>query len=241
LLKLLLALLLVLSQTAFAAEPPIRFAVSDGWAMPIAEFVNGRPVTGILIDLQRRLAQKVGRQAEFVVLPRLRVQRALDAGEIDVRCYVSPNWLNNDHYNYIWSLPFMTQRDVLVSTQAGHSQPAQLRHELIGTVHGYSYPELEPLLGSLQLHRDDARTQHQVLLKLSAQRYNFAVTNDLSLHWYNRSLPPEQRLHIHSELASDPVACIVRNDAHLPTMRILRAMVQMKEDGEFDRILARYR
>ncbi|MCU1716386.1 substrate-binding periplasmic protein [Pseudomonas sp. 5P_3.1_Bac2] len=240
-LKLLLALLLVLSQSALAAEPPLRFAVSDGWAMPIAEFVNGRPVTGILIDLQRRMAQKVGRQAEFVVLPRLRLQRALDAGEVDVRCYVSPTWLNNDHYNYIWSLPFMTQRDVLVSTQPGQRKPSELSPQRFGTVHGYSYPELDALFARQQLQRDDARTQEQVLLKLSAQRYDYAVTNDLSLHWFNRALPAEQRLHIHSELASDPVACIVRNDEQVPTMRLLRAMVQMKEAGEFDAILARYR
>jgi polar amino acid transport system substrate-binding protein len=240
--KLLPALvLLALGQVVHAEERALRFSINDSWAMPMVRIEQGKAVAGILVDLQQRLAAKVGRKAELLVMPRLRVQQALDAGEIDVRCYVSPNWLNNDHDNYVWSLPFMSQRDVLVGTYAQNLQPEQLHDEHLGTVLGFSYPRLEPLFASGQLQREDARTQDLVLRKLSAGRYQYAISNELSLHWFNRQQPPEHKLHTLSEVASDPIACIVRNAPDVPTMALLRAMVQMKQAGEFDALLARYR
>ena len=240
--KLLPALvLLVLGHTGHAEERALRFSINDSWAMPMVRIEQGKAVEGILVDLQQRLAAKVGRKAELLVMPRLRVQQALDAGEIDVRCYVSPNWLNNSHDSYIWSLPLMSQRDVLVGTHAQNLQPEQLHNERLGTVLGFSYPRLEPLFANGQLQREDARTQDLALRKLSARRYQYAITNELSLHWFNRQQPPAQKLHILSEVAAEPIACIVRNAPDVPTIALLRAIVQMKQDGEFDTLLARYR
>lgn len=234
-------LLLVLSGHASTAERTLRFSINDSWAMPMVRIEDGQAVEGILVDLQQRMAAKVGRKAELLVMPRLRVQQALDTGEIDVRCYVSPNWLNSGHYRYIWSLPFMTQRDVLVGVTPERLQPEQLLNERLGTVLGFTYPRLESLFASKQIQREDARTQEQVLLKLSARRYRYAISNELSLHWFNRHQPPDRKLYSLSEVTADPIACIVRDAPDVPTMALLRAMVQMKQAGEFDALLARYR
>lgn len=86
------ALLLLLCLAASAQEQrALRFSVSESWAMPMIQIVDGQATGGILYDLQIRLAQKVGRRAEMLVLPRLRVQRLLVSGGIDVRCYVNPD------------------------------------------------------------------------------------------------------------------------------------------------------
>ncbi len=37
------------------------------------------------------------------------------------------------------------------------------------------------------------------------------------------------------------MSCLVRNDPALPTQRILRTLLQMKESGEIEGVLARYR
>lgn len=234
-------LLLALSHGACADQRALRFSINDSWAMPMVRIENGQAVEGILVDLYRRLAAKVGRQADMLVMPRMRVQQALDSGEIDMRCYVSPNWVNSGHYRYIWSLPFMTQRDMLVGINPEQLAPEQLHDERLGTVLGFTYPRLEPLFASGQIQREDARTQDQVLLKLSARRYRYAISNELSLHWFNRHQGPEEKLHSLSEVEADPIACIVRDAPDVPTMALLRAMVQMKQAGEFDELLARYR
>ena len=61
------------------------------------------------------------------------------------------------------------------------------------------------------------------------------------MHWFNRQQPPGQKLHALSEVWTSQIACIVRDAPDVPTMALLRAMVQMKQDGEFDALLARYR
>lgn len=68
-----------------------------------------------------------------------------------------------------------------------------------------------------------------------------AYGNELSLDWYNRRPPAERELQAVGEVSADPVACIVRNEPDVPTMRLLRALVRMKQDGEFEAILAKYR
>jgi polar amino acid transport system substrate-binding protein len=97
-------LLLALSHITLADERPIRFAIMDSWTMPMVSIEHGQAVEGILVDLQQRMAAKIGRKAELLVMPRLRVQEALEIGDIDVRCYVNPSWINSGHYRYIWSL-----------------------------------------------------------------------------------------------------------------------------------------
>lgn len=235
--------LLLLSAALGAEERPLRFSVTESWAMPMMQIDNGKATGGILFDLQQRLAQKVGRRAELLVMPRLRVQQMLVRGEIDVRCYVNPAWLQESHHQYIWSVPFMVQRDLLVGRN-GASDPLKarpLQGEVIGTVLGFSYPKLQPLFSSGGLRREDARTQELVLNKLEAQRYQYAVSNELSLDWFNRQQPPARKLQPVREVASELVACIVRDEPDVPTMQLLRALVQMSNDGEFSAILAKYR
>lgn len=241
--RLLLLALLLLSAALGAEELPLRFPMSESWAMPMMQLDDGKATGGIIYDLQLRLAQKVGRRAEMLVMPRLRVQQMLVRGEIDVRCYVNPAWLQESHYQYIWSVPFMVQRDLLVGRNApnGQLQPRPQQGQVIGTVLGFSYRELQPLFSSGNLHREDARTQELVLNKLQAQRYHYAVTNELSLDWFNRRQPSTRKLQPLREVASELVACIVRDEPDVPTMQLLRALVQMSNDGEFEAILARYR
>lgn len=237
-----LILLMLLCSSLAAQERPLRFAISDSWAMPMVRIENGVATGGILYDLQRRLAEKVGRQADLLVLPRLRIAQLMTRSQIDVRCYVNPDWLKDSHYQYTWSIPFMIQRDLLVSR---FKQPPveleALQGERIGTVLGFVYPRLEPLFASGQLTREDARTQDLVLAKLAAGRYAYAVSNELALNWLNRNRPADKQLYPVGELAADPISCIVREEADVPSMALLRAMVQMKQAGEFEAILARYR
>lgn len=97
--------LLGISLSVTAAETPLRFAMPDSWAMPMVQFERGRPTQGILYDMMLSLATQVAMPAEFHVLPRARVQSAMEHGEIDVRCYAAQSWLPNQSGDYIWSLP----------------------------------------------------------------------------------------------------------------------------------------
>ena len=233
--------LALMSGICSAEEPPLRFSIIESGVMPMALIRDGQAIDGILRDLSLGVAAKVGRQAELMVLPRMRVHRALINREIDVRCYVNPKWLTDVYPGYLWSVPFMVQRDLLVSRSEQPIAPDALGAQSIGTVLGFNYPTLDALFASGKLQRDDARTQGLVLRKLAAGRYEYAVSNELALLWFNRGRSSADQLHEVHELTRDEVACLVRDAPDMPTRALLEAMRQMQDSGEFAAILQRYR
>jgi len=237
-----LGALLWISLNAVAAEAPLRFVIPDSWAMPMVQLDHGRPTQGILYDVMLSLATQVGVPAEFHVLPRTRVQSAMEHGEVDVRCYAAQSWQPNQSGDYIWSIPLWTQPDVLITRQAPPSAviAADLPRQSIGTVLGYSYPTLQPLFDADRLQREDARNQEQVLEKLHAGRYRYAVSNQWTLDWFNQRLLPERQLKSVAVLQEQRVGCYVRNDPKVPVQRILRTLLRMKMSGEIDDIIRLY-
>ncbi|MNO22148.1 Bacterial extracellular solute-binding protein, family 3 [compost metagenome] len=234
--------LLLLSLDGTAADAPLRFVVPDSWAMPMVQLERGRPTQGILYDVMLSLATQVGVPAEFHVLPRGRVENAMEQGEVDVRCYAAQSWLPDRPDDYLWSIPLFIQPDVLITRHAppGAVNPADLPEQPIGTVLGYSYPTLQPLFDTGQLQRDDARNQEQVLEKLLAGRNRYAVSNQWSLDWFNHRLLPEQQLQGVAVLQENQIGCYVRNDPKLPVQSVLRTLGRMKMSGEIDEIVRLY-
>ncbi|MGY2374779.1 substrate-binding periplasmic protein [Pseudomonas sp. SDO524_S393] len=240
--RVVLGALWMITTASLAAPAPLRFAISDSWAMPMVQLEEGRPTQGILYDLMLSLATQVGHPAEFHVLARARIAGAMEHGEIDVRCYVSQAWLDNLSGDYTWSVPLMVQRNVLVSARVP-AQPLHLNHlppQSIGTVLNYRYATLDPLFASGQLTRDDARSEEQVLHKLVAGRFKYAVSNEWILERFNQRMPVAKRLHQVAVIDEQSLGCIVRNDPNVPVQHILRTLLRMKMSGEIDEIIRLY-
>jgi polar amino acid transport system substrate-binding protein len=238
-----LTALFMLAAPALAAEPALRFSVVESWSMPLVLVENGETRAGLLYDLMNSLARQVGMPAQFIVLPRKRVQTAMENGQVDVRCYAAQSWLPNLSGDYIWSLPLMRQRDILVA-RAGDVRAVdlgQLRDERIGTILGFMYRGLDERFASGALIRDDARNQNQVLRKLLAGRYRYAASNDLTVNWLNLQLPADQRIHEVALIQDMNLGCYVRNDPALPVQRILRTLLRMKMSGEVDGLVSKYK
>ena len=238
----LLALLLLWTAHSAAEQPVLRFSVVESWSMPLVRLEGDQPVEGLVFDLLQALAREAGVRPEYHVMARLRLQQAMDAGDIDVRCYASTQWFNDRPGNFVWSIPLIQQRDVLVGRPGDNDavQPEQLPPQAIGTVLGYAYGTLEPLFAQGRLQREDSRSQQLALQKLQIGRYQHAVSNELSLQWFNQGLPAGQQLQVQAVLEEQALGCMVRNDPAIPTQGVLRALVRMKQSGEIERIVQRY-
>lgn len=231
-----------LMQPAQASAEPIRGAILQSWIMPLADMPNGAPERGLIPDLYRLIAAESQTPIEQISIPRARIDLALNKAQVDILCYASPNWLNAP-YQFVWSLPFMTQRDLLVGRERypGFNGIESLSGAQLGTVLGYHYPSLQGLLGSGKLQRVDSRSQHQVLEMLRAQRLDYGIGNELSLDWFNRQSPAEPALIALEAIQEESIACLVRDDPQVPAQKVLRAMVRLQQRGEFNRLLQRYR
>ncbi|ROM71108.1 amino acid ABC transporter substrate-binding protein [Pseudomonas brassicacearum] len=234
--------LLLVGTGCFAEEVPLRFTISDGWAMPMVQIERGRPTQGIIPDIMTSLATQIGMPAEFHVLSRARLDGAMKHGEVDIRCYVTPDWVADKGGDYLWSVPLFFQRDILVGTASAPATvtPATLPYQPIGTVLSYSYPTLQPLFDGGHLRRDDARNQEQVLAKLLAGRYSYAVSNQWALDWFNQRHTADRQLHEVAVLQQQQLSCYVRDDPKIPAKRILLTLQKMKASGEIDAIIQLY-
>lgn len=235
-----LGILWMIATVSVAAPAPLRFSISDSWAMPMIQLEKGQPTQGILYDLMSSLARQVGRPAQFHVLARSRIDAAMEHGSVDVRCYITQAWMPHPPRDENWSVVLFVQRDVLVSTQAQQVRIASLARQRIGTVLGYSYPALAPLFASEQLKRANARSEEQVLHMLQAGRFQYAVINQWILDHFNQSLPVDRQLHAVALIEEQSLGCYVRNGYSLAGQLILRTLKQMKTSGEIDAIIDRY-
>lgn len=238
--RVVLGALWMIATTLMAAPAPLHFSVSDSWAMPMVHLEGGIPTQGILYDVMVSLATQVGRPAQFQVLARARLANAMAHGEIDVRCYVAQAWLYDVPGDYTWSVPLMVQRTVLISAEPEPIQVDRLLPQAVGTVLNYRYPLLDPFFADGRLSRDDARSEEQVLQKLVAGRYAYAVSNEWILDRFNQQLPIARRLHNVAVIEEQHLGCIVRNDPSVPVQQILRTLLRMKQSGEIDAIIQLY-
>lgn len=238
-----LSAVLLTSGATHAGEPPLRFSIADAWAMPLVRIDNHQPNGGIIFDIMQSIAAQANMTAEYRVVPVQRVERVLSNGSVDVRCYTTQSWMPSLSGDYTWSLPLLIQRDLLISTPDNSSPrpPETLSDETIGTVLGYVYPTLQAAFDSNVLHRDDARSEVQVLEKLQVHRYRYAVGSQWSLDWFNHNLPDDQKLRSVAVIDEQPVGCIVRNDPAIPVQQLMRILLRMRMSGEIDHILKRYK
>ncbi len=236
-----LALCLTLTAICSHAEQrQLNFSIPDSWGMPLVGLDSGQATKGFVYDLENRLADRVNRQARFIIVPRLRVIQLLRAGKVDVHCFVSKDWMQGNTADYAWSEPFIEQSDLLITrTALSCKKPPQ--GALIGTVHGYKYPALESDFANGRLVRDDARTQDQVLNKLAIKRYDFALSNEFSVDWYNKGKRAEAQFQKIKQIGQSQLGCMVRKSPDVPTQEILATIAKMKASDEIEQIFKAYR
>jgi polar amino acid transport system substrate-binding protein len=233
-----LLLACILPCPAAAAEPALRFIAPLNHAMPFGGFEQGRFVAGIVKDLSDDMAQRVGRSVDYVPVPPRRVAQVLAAGEADGVCYVARDWIDGEFH---WGPPVLEH----VGVVAAHTQaPAVHRIEdlagkALGTVYAYRYPQFEQMLGA-RFRRDDAPSMLVNLRKLAAHRTDYALTEQITLNYYNKLHPPDG-LQAVLQTARYRTHCVFTLARPLPLDKLDQAARDMVKDGSVERILARYR
>ncbi|ATQ78401.1 ABC transporter substrate-binding protein [Massilia violaceinigra] len=234
--KLLLALLLSLPPGVQAAE--LSVLVDTSTDMPMARFERGRLVDGIHKDIGQALAGAMGRTAVFVAMPRKRIVRTLEDGGADVLCSYVPEWLNGSFH---WSRAFVPITQVLITARSA-ARPrsvADVSGKPIGTVLGYSHPELDEMLGAGFI-RDEGVSSLANLRKLAAGRLQHVVTAKLFLDYRQKLSDPVLVLHPPLEVKSYMGQCAVSPKGKVTVADVDKAISRLIASGAMSTILARY-
>lgn len=221
----------------------LRLAASTSWNMPYARYDGERLTGGIMYDLALGLEKLLSIPVQIVPLPRKRLDSATLAGDLDLRCYFNPNWTDIPD-QFVWSGRIFDISDVVFGTDATQ-EPKDLGElptgAQVSTVLGYSYPTLQHLIAGGALVRDDSVDQEKVMLKLSARRTPFGVSEALALAWYKRNTP-EHRLSKWTMIISrHDFQCGIPKKGNIAAARIINALNELKRNGRIDEILRSYR
>lgn len=248
----LLCLLIALNLHAVVlAQPraPVRFLVSEAWAMPFGDFtvVEGRRVLtgGILKAWQDDLAQALGRPPEVVVTSRNRQDYLINEGGVDLRCFTSPEWIKAESRSlYDWPTPFFVIEERLVGLRSKPRVQAasELRGLRIGTVLGYHYPSLEQAFATQQVKRDDAPNEALALAKQLAGRVDYTVMREIDLRYGQKSKGGATHELVASPYLVNvtPVHCAVVKSGRVSLQEFTRAQEQLLQRGKLKTIMAHY-
>ena len=229
------------SAGAARADDGVLHVLIDGSIeMPQAQFKDGQAVDGLQVNLATEIGQRLGRTVRFRQVPRRRVAQILREGqEADLICSYLPAWLPGP---LRWSRPFLEDADMLI-TAARRAAPAQLQDvsgQLIGTVAGFHYPEVEAALGTGFL-RDDAPNLLANLRKLALGRIDHAIVGRISFEYLRRRGDVPLELHPPLVLTRQRTACALSPRSSVTLPQLDAALTAMQADGTLTRILASYR
>lgn len=237
--RLLIICSMLLLVPAAARAGDLVILVDTATEMPMARFYRYRLVDGIHRDVGLELARRMHRTPKFMSLPRKRIVKALEEGAADVLCSYVPEWLDGTFH---WTQPFIPIVEVLIADRSVARPRAigELAGKPIGTVLGYSHPEMVELLGD-GFVRADAPTTEATLRKLAAGRIKYAVTVKSSLDWRLKVGDPTLKLHPPMAVKSYMGQCAVSPKGRAQLADVDRAVGMMIKDGTVGRIVARYR
>ena len=147
---------------------------------------------GLIVDKVRTLAKKLGYQLEIVQLPAARTD---SFSQFQIDCRTKSKALVTNPEQYLWSEHLVTMNDIMV-TSANSRYSATNVHEfaekggLLGLVNGFSYPQLESILPSIDFTR--AGDVQSVVAMLLRQRVDGIIIDErVFLHQLNlRDLSP---------------------------------------------------
>lgn len=222
------------------ADNKVIFAITAANSMPLGQIENNVLTGGILKDLSDALAQALGREPAYVVLPRRRVFHSLVTGDADVRCYAMPEW---DDIDVHWSKPLIPNSDI-VAMRRGAQMPAApqaLAGIRVGTVANYRYAPLEKALG-VKFVRDDAPSELQNLTKLATGRFDYAVANTLSFRYFVKT--GQDRGQLAKEylvLKNFEAQCALSKNSRIYPQQFHRAIDELRARKRVEQILAKYR
>lgn len=232
---------------------PIRASVSESYAEPLAKWSKDESKLegGLVKDLVDAVGRQAGRPVSYVPLPRSRISLEVAAGRIDLRCYLSKEWVPKPEL-YEWSGILFVEKNVLVGKKSSPAPKAEgsgdgvsrafekIKGKKVGSVLGYAYPRLESIKASGDLEMEDASSEEANLDKLARGRIDFAIISKMSLDHY---LKKKGEKEIESDgllIDSHDIECAAPKES-VGGKSLISALEKVKSSGELARILAKYK
>jgi polar amino acid transport system substrate-binding protein len=235
--------LLGMHANANAAEP-LRMVVGS-MSYPFEVFNEQGAITGgLLKEMNEKLAHELGTRAEFLRLPRRRIEPALSSGEVDLNCYSSPAWTDNSKA-LLWSIPTLKQIERVLVRKAS-PLPTRIPDDFIGkrvSVRlGYSYASIQPLFDAGKATRMDETQVNFMFKAVATGLTDMLISSDGEIEGYFQSNPQARKEFTAATTPFSVVAtqCAISPKSRWSLAKIDKALGSMMKRGDFDRMTKHY-
>ncbi|WP_284378758.1 substrate-binding periplasmic protein [Litoribrevibacter albus] len=236
---------LCFSAWAMGSDQSIKFGYGDHTTPPFV-FRNdqGEVTQGITLELGRALADQVAMPVKFVGIPRPRLVQLLSEGDIDLYCFVKPEWIP-DSGRFLWSPPLLTETAIFVLQNGApdFKNYLELQGKHIGTIRGFRYSSiLTKMFNAGDAIREDSTTLIQSLERLKHQRIDTMLGSDILIRFILKEHPEQYpfKLSRFSD-STDYTGCAISSGHYQKATLLIDAFKVIKESGRLEQILNAYR
>jgi polar amino acid transport system substrate-binding protein len=221
--------IIVYTNASFA---PLMIDGGHGLYPDMVDYLNRQNIPGLNFRLEH--------------MPRKRLQVTLEEQKLDgIVIGMMPQWFGDEaQKKYHWTLPFIFDSFVLVSTAAkpfNYDLPAAQDGARIGVTLGYVYPGIDEWIALHKLQRNDAPTEEKNLEKLVLGRVDAVIVAESVLRYFIKTHPLAEKLKV-SALPGQQTErrFLVPHPYHEVYERLAPVIRKLKDDPVWQSIRARY-
>lgn len=199
--------------------------------------IDGKPVKGILFDITHAIAKQLDVKLEMLPIPRKRIEQSLQKNIIDMHCVANPKWYKPDTFQ--WSSVLYKNPDVLINRK-GITSLADLskyNHLKIGTILGYSYPELTIYFNNNNLLPVSSLSPAESYRKYRKNKVSGFISASIEASYLLKELED-----FVIPLNNNDIYCVYSPSMDEKTVqRINNAINTLKANGKIEAILSKYK
>jgi len=234
----LIAIFFLFSPFAMAVQEPVQVGISAELPPPLF-FDSGTELSGLVPDYSMAIVESLGRKGAFMVLPRNRLFQYLETGRVDILCYMSKEWAE-DQSSFLWADPLFLKREVILGPSPMPRNPTDLKGKTLGTMVGYLYPKLDEHFKNKTIYREDAANAELTLNKLLNRHLDYAISDELYLDHYKKHHQDIDKGRERLLLQQYPVSCAVSKVGSVTTKELNSAIRKLKESKKLESIFKKY-
>ncbi len=231
----------VLSQAA--SDPVLKVAHTSGTGYPLVTLDGNRVNGGLLRDLGELIALRLGTRAQHVLMPRGRMEKAIEVGEAHIVCYSSPGWSSGAVGN--WTRHVLPQIERAV-TLAENAPPQKTPDDFIGkrmaVMTGYHFAPIQPLFERGETQRVNDTKVENLFQRVKHGQADALIASEAEIEGYFKQRPKERARYAIGRLPFTVVQtqCLVSPRSPWSVAAINTALAEMEQAGEIERLARRY-
>lgn len=234
---------LVSHLTSEASAANIKFGIDTSNSAPLLyQFDDPNfPLAtgGFIYEVSVAIAEDLNQDYSILPLPGSKMIQDLREGNLDLVCHNSPQGDPASKDEFLWSSPLYTYSDVLVDKkEIQFKNPEQVTNITIGTVEKIFYHDLEEKFKNKVLQRDDSISVMESLKKLLDNRLDYVIMSEIEFNLYKITYPQLQRSSF--VLNKTEALCTLSKKSSFPLKQLNKAIANLKNKKEFQKIYARY-